>query len=258
MDTKLIQKTARKFGGILTKNSPTLLTGLSVAGLITTVAMAVKATPKAIQILDEASYNDLTFKHREIPTKEEIALIWKCYVPTMAMGIVTIACIISANSINLRRNAALMSVYSLSEAALKEYQVKVVETIGQNKAKQIKDEIIKDKITKNPVDDNEVINTGKGETLCYEALSGRYFKSDIECIRKAINNLNRSMMSEMLITLNEVYYALDLRATKLGEIIGWNVDDGLLDPYFSSQLTEDGTPCLVIDFSEEPRYLYID
>lgn len=253
----------QKLGNLLAKNSPTILTGIGVAGLITTTAMAVKATPKALLILEEEKYNrekecENIGESAPISAKDMILLTWKCYLPAAIVGTITIACIISANSINLRRNAALAGLYSLSETALKEYQAKVVETIGKNKERAIKDDLAKDKIMKNPVSEREIVITGNGETLCYDAMSGRYFKSDIEEIRRVINKLSRDMMSDMNITLNEVYNELGLKSTKIGDMVGWHIDDGLIEPDFSSQLTENGTPCLVLDFREEPRYLYRD
>jgi len=256
----------QKIGQALVKNSPTILTGLSVAGLVTTTLMGIKATPKAFQIIQDERLtradSDETFIYGStpLPKKDIIKLTWKCYIPTVVMGGLTIACIIGANSINLRRNAALASIYSLSEAALKEYQAKVVETIGKNKERAIKDEIAKDRITKNPVSDKELIITGAGETLCYDSLSGRYFKSDIEQIRRVLNDLSRDLLTDLhgFITLNEVYIGLGLKGTKMGEMLGWHIDDGLIDPDFSTQLTENGTPCLVLDFSVEPRYGYKD
>ncbi|MCX7817546.1 MAG: DUF6353 family protein [Syntrophales bacterium] len=257
MNAKVI-KDLRK---AIAKNSPTILTGLGVAGVITTAVMAVKATPKALQLLEDERYNRRQMDGPNtdvIEAKDAILIAWKCYAPAAVMGVLTIACIIAANSINLRRNAALAGLYSLSEAALKEYQNKVVETIGKNKELAIRDEIAKDKVDRNPVGDSEVILTGKGETLCYDALCGRYFKSNIEQIRKVLNDVSREMLSDSFVSLNEVYYKLDLTGTKIGDLIGWHVDDGLIEPEFSSVLNSDGTPCLVMDFTTEPRYMYRD
>ena len=253
-----LQKLTRQFGGILTKNSPTILTGIGVAGLVATAVMAVKATPKALEILEyetlaRESETEVGVLDR-FTTQEILKLTWRCYLPAAAMGLVTVGCIIGANSINLRRNAALVSLYSLSEATLKEYQAKVVETIGKNKERAIKDDIAKDKITKNPVSDKEIVITSFGDTLCYDALSGRYFKSDIEKIRQVLNKLSRDLMTEMFIDLNSVYSDLGLKETKMGDMVGWHIDDGLIEADFSSQLTENGTPCLVLDFVTEPRY----
>ena len=256
----------QKIGRVLSQNSPLILIGMSVAGLVTTVVMAVRVTPKAVRLIENAKYN-LALEEDEqgnvtepmkldFTTMDVIKTTWKLYIPAVIMGGVTISCIIGANSINLRRNAALASVYSLTEATLKEYQEKVVETIGKGKEQKIKDGIAKDRIIKNPPNDATIIITGKGETLCYDALSGRYFKSDIESIRKILNELNSSLMNEMTISLNDVYFALGMSNIKLGEELGWTIDDGLMEFHFSSQLSEDGIPCLVIDYTVDPLFDY--
>lgn len=251
-----VQSMTKNLTTQISKNSPTILTGLSVAGLISTTILAVRATPKAMELIQEERYQKAgtTLPLPDLTKKEIIQATYKCYIPAAVMGTVTIACIIGANNINLRRNAALASLYSISEKTMKEYQNKVVETFGKTKEQKVKDEIAKDRVHKNPISDNEIIITGNGETLCYDALSGRYFKSDIEEIKRVMNKLSRDLLSEMFLSMNQVYSELGLRGTKMGDLVGWHVADGLIEPRFSSQLTENGTPCLVIDFDVEPRY----
>ena len=243
----------KNIGINLSKNSPAILTSVSVVGVATTAILAVKATPKAMRLIEELE--EYKSELDEPVTKKDIIKeTWKCYIPAMVVGGATVACIIGSNSINTRRNAALASVYSLSEKAMKEYQAKVVETIGEKKHQEIKDKVASERIKNDPVGDKEIVITGNGEMLCYDALSGRYFKSDIEKIKSSINQLNRDLLSEMYITLNDVYYTLGLAPTKLGDQMGWHVENGLVDPRFSSQLTENGVPCLVLDFAVEPKY----
>lgn len=254
-----IYKVVKNLGGVLNKNSPTILTGLAVGGVVTTVIFAVKTTPKAIDILEEAKDQKFPLDESEddtqetISKKEIIQLTWKLYIPTIFMGAATIACIIGSNSINRRRNAALASVYGLTEAAFREYKDKVVETIGKNKELKVRDEINHDKINQNPVSKSEVIFTGKGDVLCYDSYSGRYFKSDIEKIRQSINDLNQERLSSMWISLNDLYYALGLAETKLGDRLGWDLDKEL-QVSFSSQVAENGEPCLVLNYTAEPRF----
>lgn len=251
MNVERIQKTTKAIGDVVAKNSPTILTGMSVAGLIATTVMGIKATPKAIRILEEVQVK----KYRDpMTTKEVIAETWKCYLPTIAMGTVTVGCIIGANSINLRRNAALASLYSISETALKEYQAKVVEKIGEKGHREIREAINQEKIVRNPASKNIIIATGKGDTLCYDAWSGRYFWSDPESINRSLNDLSRRLMTEHFISLNDVYYDLSLDGVKSGDYLGWHIDMGLIEPNFSSEIAEDGRPCLVLDFEVAPRY----
>lgn len=239
--------------GAITKHSPEILTGIGIAGMITTTIMAVRATPKALILIEERKEEIDVDKLTPV---ELIKTTWKCYIPAAITGSLSIICLIGASSVNARRNAALATAYTLSESALKEYQEKVIETIGEKKEQTVRDAIAKDKIDKNPVSSREVIITEKGNTLCYDAISGRYFKSDIDKIKKAENELNRRMRDEMYISLNEFYYEIGLNPIKIGDDLGWNIDHGYIELNFSSQLTDDGNPCLVIDYQLAPRYEY--
>ena len=137
---------------------------------------------------------------------------------------------------------------------LNEYKDKVVETIGEKKEQTIRDKVAEEKMKKNPVSSSEVFITEKGNTLCYDTISGRYFKSDIDRIKRAENAINKQLLDEMYVSLNDLYDELDLDHTKLGDELGWKIDDGLVELYFSSQLADDGTPCVVMDFTRAPKY----
>lgn len=238
---------------VIAKHSPEILTGIGIAGMLTTTVLAVKATPKALQLIEEKKQEEGVDKLKPIDT---VKATWKCYIPAAVTGIASTACLIGASSVNARRNAALATAYKLSETALTEYREKVIETIGEKKEQVIREKIDKDRIEKDPVSKQEVIITTKGNTLCYDAISGRYFRSDIDKIKKAINTLNRDMLSEMYLSLNELYDELDLDHIGVGDDLGWHIDDGLIDPHFSSQLADDGTPCVVLSYSKPPKYGY--
>ena len=182
------------------KHSPEILTGVGIAGMISTSVLAVRATPKALILINEKKDEDGVDKLTPVET---VKVAWPCYIPAAITGALSAACLIGASSVNVRRNAALATAYSLSESALKEYQGKVIETIGEKKEQSVKDAIAKDKIDRDPVSCREVVITEKGNTLCYDAISGRYFKSDIDKLKKAENELNRQMRDDMYISLNE-------------------------------------------------------
>ena len=148
------------------------------------------------------------------------------------MGVVTIGCILGANTVHTRRNAALASIYAISESAFREYKSKVVQEIGKTKESKIQDEIAKDHILKNPVHNNNIIFTGNGDVLCYETLSGRYFTSSYETIRQKINDLNFRLRDEMHISLNDLYYELNLEPIELGNLMEFNIDKGYIEPHY--------------------------
>lgn len=243
-----IRNLARKAGAKIVKHSPAILTALSCTGVLSTIVFAVRATPKAELIIDQlkGEYGD-----ESIPKMELVKAVAPVYIPTGLMACVTIGCIIGANKISSKRNAVLASLYSASEMALEQYQEKVIEKIGDKKEKEVRDEIAADTLRANPIGDKEVQITGKGQSLCYDSLSGRYFLSDYEMVRRVENTINRQILSEMWASLNDVYYELGLKDIDLGRYIGWNADHPLRF-VFSSQIAEDGRPCLVIGYESEP------
>lgn len=255
------------------KHSPEILTGIGIAGMLMTTVLAVKATPKALMLIEEEKrrQNQELLKNAKseyakehlmeqqvvkLSPKETVKVAWKCYIPAASFGAISTLCLIGASSVNLRRNAALAAAYTLSESALKEYQGKVIEEIGEKKEQAVRDSIAKEHIDKNPVTNNEVFITEKGNTLCYDVISGRYFKSDIDKLKKIENELNRQMRDENYISLNEFYYEIGLDSIKIGDDLGWNIDKGYIDLDFRSQLNEEGTPCIVVDYHVAPRYDY--
>ena len=233
------------------KHRPEILIWVGITGMASAAIMAVQATPKALELIDvkkeETGADKLT-------ATDTVKATWKCYAPAVVTGVLSASCIVYGNNENIKRNAALAAACKLSETALREYQEKVVATIGEKKEHLIRDDISKDYIEKNPVANNEVIMVGKGTTLCTDVISGRYFNSDIDRIKKAVNEVNRIMLLEGYISLNEFYYEIGLPGTSIGDTIGWKIDDGMMDVYFSSQLTEDGTPCVVINYERAPNY----
>jgi hypothetical protein len=252
----------------LAKHSPEILTGLGIAGMITSIVLAVQATPKAVkliekevdrqntELLEDAEEKGLDYcpQISKLKPIEVVKTTWKCYIPTTVTTVTSVACLVWASSVHGSRNAALAAAYKLSETALAEYKEKVIETIGEKKEQAILDKVYKERVEKNPSSSTEVIITGKGETLCYDYSTGRYFKSDIDKIKKAINELNRRLLSEGYVSLNDFYDELGLKYTSTGNRLGWNTDSGLIDLNYSSALDDDGTPCLVIDYKVPPKY----
>ena len=243
-------KSTRTFLG---KHSPEILTGIGITGMISTTILAVKATPKAMKLID--------IKKKELDTDEltvmeTVKTAWKPYIPAMLVGLASTTCLIGASATNYKRNAALASAYALSERTLTHYRDKVIDTIGERKEQQIREKIAQDEIDEKKLSNSQVIVTSNGETLCMDTMSGRYFKSDIETIKQAVNKLNRRLVYENYISLNEFYGEIGLDDVKNGTLLGWNIDSGLIEPTFSTCLADNGQPCLVIDFMVEPRYDY--
>ena len=253
-----LSKVAKNMQHTLGKYSPQILTGIGVAGMITTVVLAVKATPKALELIEDKKEELDTDKLTVVDT---VKTAWKPYVPAVVTGVLSTVCIIGGNAVGTRRTAALAAAYKISETALHEYKDAIVETVGEEKAKEVKEKVAQNKLDKNPVVEKQIIVTNKGTFLCYDSLSGRYFQSDIETIRKAQNDINDYLFSEDYASLNMFYDFLGLEHTRLGAELGWKIDSGTLQIEFDSTLASDksqgiapGTPCLVLDYNVAPKY----
>lgn len=236
----------------INKRSPEILTGIGIAGMITTTVLAVRATPKALQLIEEKKNEDWV---DELSPLEVVKTAWKPYVPAAVTGIASVACLIGASSVNAKRNAALATAYKLSETALSEYREKVIETIGEKKEKTVRDKVAEERVKKNPVSKSEVVVTNNGTTLCFDPISARYFKSSIDKIKRAENELNKQMLHDIsgYVSLNDFYDELGLDHTSVGDDLGWNVDR-LIDISFSSQLNDNGEPSVVLDYLVAPKY----
>ncbi len=253
MDKSNITNIIKGIKASISRHSPEILTGIGIAGMITTTILAVKATPKAIKLIEA----EKQAKHVDtLSPVDTVKTVWKCYIPAAMTGVSSIACLIGSNAINAKRNAALTTVYTLSEMARNEYKEKVIETIGEKKERTIKEKVDAERIKRDPVSKKEVIITEKGTTLCYDHVFGRYFKSDIDIINRAMNKINREIVINMYASLNDFYAELGLSPVEMGYDLGWNIDDGTIEIEPSSQLADDGTPCLVIDYSVSPKYNY--
>ena len=249
MSKEGLKRTIKSAGRVLTKYNPGILTGIGITGMIGATFMAVKATPKALYLIEAKKEES---EVEELTPVETIKTCWKCYIPATLTTVLSAVCLIGASTVSAKRNAALATAYSISEAALREYQDKVVEVVGEKKEKAVRDAVAKDQIERDPVTKSEVvIIDSNSNTLCYEPLSGRYFKSTIDKIKN-----DRQMIQEMYVSLNDFYWEIGLDGTDLGDKMGWNLSKGYMDLSFSSQLADDGTPCAVIVYGIPPVYDY--
>ena len=242
--------------GFTRENSSTILTAVGVTGTVTTAYLTGKASVKAHELikLEEAHiYRLQDGVGVKLEFKDQARLVWKEYIPAASVGVLTISSIIGANHISSRKATALAAAYGLSERALVEYKEKVVEHLGKNKELKVREEIAQDRVSKNPV--SQVIITGNGDVLCYDALTGRYFESNIETIKKAMNDINYRIMNHGSESLSAFYDEVGLPPTSLSDEIGWNSNE-LMDIAFATTMSTDDRPCISIDFTVAPAPHY--
>lgn len=236
----------------ITKHSPEILTGIGIAGMLTAGVLAVKETPKALRLIEEKKREKSVDK---LTVGDTVKATWKCYAPSVVMAGLSTGCLVGSSRVSSRRNAALATAYKISETALTEYREKVIETIGEKKERSIREAVAKEQLEKKPVANSEIFITGSGETYFYDPSSGRYFTADLENMRRAVNDLNERMINgiDPYVSLNDFYGEIGLSYMLVGDEVGWNVSKwGLIKLDTHAQKADNGKPCLVLDFSQNP------
>ncbi|QFP94931.1 membrane protein [Gordonia phage OhMyWard] len=240
-------------------NSPAILTATAVTGTITVAVLTGQASFKAARLIAEAEVEPAVSGESEFPqvldTKEKVELVWTLYIPAVTVGITTIGAIIMANQIGYRRTAAMAAAYSVSEKAFGEYRDKVVTKLGEKKEQGVRDEIAQDRVDANPPTSQQVMMVGTNEVLFYDTFSGRYFSSSMENIRQAQNDLNFQIINENYASLNDFYDEVGLDTIEIGDEFGWSAD-AKFEVRFSTTLSADQRPCIVIDYTTHPHQHY--
>lgn len=236
------------------QKSPEILLVLGLTGLVSAEFMVVKATPKALDIIAEIKEQELEKKEE---TKQIVVKTAPVYGPPIGVTLISLGCVIGAFVIKNKRFTALAALYSISESTLKEYQTKVIETIGPKKEKQIQNSINQDCVDNNPLSKNKVTIVDSGaETLFYDKPSGRYFKMDRHTLEtKVQTNINKKLDSWYYLDANEWYDELNLPHVEDGDKKGFCKEQGFLDisEWYDYVSADNGDPCIMLDYQFYPK-----
>lgn len=133
-------KISKRVGRQLYRSSPTILTVVASIGVVTTTITAVRATPKAIKMLKEAESE----KGENLTKLEIIRAAGPTYIPSVLLGVSTIACIFGANTLNQKKQASLMSAYAMLNESYKQYRKAAKTVYGEDADDKIHAEMAKD------------------------------------------------------------------------------------------------------------------
>jgi hypothetical protein len=226
-------------GAFLKKHDATILAGMAIAGVGSTIAAAIVGTKKSVNEIKP-----------EMTKKEKAKVYVKNYAPTALAATSTVACIVGSRTVSYRKEAMLAAAYKLSEETYKEYVAKTKEVLGKDDI--IRDSIAQDHVDKTAAQNPEVLATGNGDTLFLDKLCGRYFRSDIEVVKRAEYDFMHQLATSLgWGSLNDLYYLMDLEPTVFGEDLGWEYTNPP-SMRLSSCLFKEKEPCIVIDFTNRP------
>lgn len=250
MTLKTVLAAAEKF---VTDNSPGILTGLAVAGTVTTMALAGR---QAFQVGMDAStqYHEALREGEPLPehlldTKHLVRTYWKEFIPAGVSGVATITCIIAANHIGTRRTAAIAAAFQLSEKLAEEYKDRVVKTLGAKKEETMRAELTKERMDR--VGGSDLIIVAGAESVFFDELSGRFFKNEMDKVRRAVNEINYKINNYYHASLTDFYNLIGLRPTSFSDEVGWNTDE-LLEVKYSPVMIEEDRVAIGITFNTTP------
>lgn len=247
----------------LRKHSPTILSIASGIGLVTTTILSIKATTKAVKILEDEKRQRSKRVMRDFYADNEkyqiedvvvcdnlslsdtIKLTWKPYIPTFLSGFTTLICIFGNNYLNKRIQMSLISAYGVLNESYKNYIATTEELFG-DKAKEIKNKMIKNKI-----DPYKIQNQHK--RLFFDDQSLRYFESTDEDVLAAEDMLNQEYAAVGHVSINDFYKYLGMEPTPYGDRIGWSDNGnypGVINFDHESIKFDDGLECTVIVMDE--------
>lgn len=288
MKRKEMPKWMFKLAEGVRKDAPTLMSFGAVVGLGVTVYLAVKAKPKADEILakrkEELAEIDIVEAEQVETENGEVAHVVlseedkktlrqkanigcglemaKVVGPAVIAGGTTVFLILMANRINMKRLSAMGVAYKLSSDELKKYKEKTREIVGDKKEAEIQNAAATDRMRDAlcGVEDPEIIDTGKGTVLYFDKWSGRLFRSSPNAIDAAVNEVNRLALANDFASLNDFYYELGLPSCDLAEEFGFHSMNGkLMDKVvYSSARSENGQVIIDLDYTIYPRNKYDD
>lgn len=231
------------------RNGGTILTFFSAAGVVATGYLSGKAALAA---------NKEMKNFQDAPLKEKIRVLAPIYIPPVAAGTATIACMFGANGLNRRQQASMLAAGAVVERTFKKYRGKVEELLG--------DDAIKADICDTPPD----VPLDKDERLFYfnyyedgeNPEYGSYFQSTPEKVLKAEMELNRLFILRRRATLNDFFKLLELKTVEGGDDLGWSEELGRdyygyswVDFEHYDATLDDGLECTIISMPFQPTIL---
>lgn len=267
-------KLCQTVGNALKKASPTILTCVGAVGVVATAVLAVKATPRAIELVKADSRKNHDGDPHAATKLEVVKSCWKCYIPAATTGAATIACIFGVNVLSKRQQASLVSAYTLVNRSYNDYKRKVKELYGEEAHKKIMESLAVEKAKDVPITACGLISTSSLEfedaneelRLFYDSFSERYFQATISQVLQAEYHVNRNFaLMGGFVPVNMFYEFLGIEPQQDFAGLGWWVNDEMywVDFNHSKAMVDDGLngeiECYIIDMeftptSECPEY----
>lgn len=247
-----LSSAVRTTKSVITANSPVLLVGTAVAGVVATGVLAAKGGFKARGLIDEAQDKRIANNEEPLTLPEKVQLTWLCYAAPVLTGASTIASVVGVHTIHTKRHAALAGLYAVTTSKLDDYREKAEELLGPKKTQELTNAMGQKSVDEAPFENNEIFLLEDGTELCYDEWSGRWYKGNLNKIEAAVNEINRQLLHEGEATVNDYYDALGLPGVESGMNHGWP-GGTKLELRVAPVTAPNGKPAISAWFHQEPK-----
>lgn len=257
-----LKEVVKKLCSKADEKAPSILSASALVGIALTAYSAYRLGVRSEEILKHRreQLSMIGDDHPEIKkeiNKKAVKDLAIASLPTALSMIGTGTCVIAAQKENSKRLMMVTAAYNISESTIKSLNAKMKDVLGEKKARQVKDEIKKDRMRQDgPVTaGSSNVILGTGDVLCKDLFSGRLFASNAIKIERAITQASNDALLYDFVSLNDLYDYLRLERTQPGSYLGYNSSDlvqNRLPIEVTALLTDDGQPCLCIDYDYMP------
>lgn len=259
-----LPKVLGRTGLVVSKYSPEILMGLGIVGVVTSTVLACKATLKVDSIVEKSKDNFAKIhrikethpeeSYSEEDYKKDLAIVWaqqitsigRLYAPAIALGAVSIGCLIGSHNILSKRNVALMAAYKLIDEGYSKYRKRVISDLGVEKDQEYRfgpDKEVK-KTDEEEKRDKDLARVNDEYGITKKSIYAKFFDEystqwrkdpaySLFFLKSQQNYANDLLNSRGHVFLNEVYDMLGIPRTQEGAIVGWVKDspdgDGVID-----------------------------
>ena len=261
MKFNVMAKAAEKLGPVagramlkLRKASPEIMIGGGIVVGIGCVVLACKASMHLEEVIDEHKENVEEAKNcpKDTPKKETdraVARVYgdtalklvKLYLPSAALGAVSVGLLCGSHYIMLKRVAGLSAAYAAVDEAFKDYRARVVEKYGEEEDRALRFGYKSENVVATETDENgkvkEILEqhitideTGHSQYARFFDQSCPGWDKDPEYnltfLQATETYFNNLLKARGHVFLNEVYDALGIPRTAAGNVVGWVKGNG--------------------------------
>lgn len=260
---------------VLQKNSPAIMTGVGVVGMVGATVLACRATLNAGDILDEGrdkirmvkdaralvqqpDWDGSEYTEEQYKTELTISYIQtavnlgRLYLPAILIGACSITMIIGGQREMWKRNAALATAYQTLHTSFDRYRKRVEENFGREIDRDIWAGVVEESVEETDEEGNTTVETKFDVDPDRASVYSRWFDEynphyqnvaeyNLMFLRTTQSQMNDRLKARGHVFLNEVYDALGIKRSPAGAVTGWVYNRETGDDYIDFGLYEDNT-----------------